>query len=143
MPKAITNRGKIAQAIIARVAAGEFLRDVCAYKGMPHPATFWEWVHGDADLASQWARARAMSALVEEGRVAALAQLVEDGEIEPDVARVAINARQWLAKIRDPKSYGDKLDVEHKGRIEVVPVLNITIAGPAPRIIEGESGDGE
>lgn len=143
MPAAIANREQILATILDRVAQGEYVHNICAEDGMPHPVTVQRWIAADEEVAAQWARARAMSALVEERRVAEHIDAMLAGELEPDVARVAINARQWLAKIRDPKSYGDKVELEHKGRVEIVPVLNITIAGPPPRIIEGEVGDGE
>lgn len=144
MPAAITNRDEIAQAIIERIAAGEFLTDICRDPGMPARQTFWEWVDRDEELATRCARARARAATEDERAVAELARRVVAGEIEPDAARTAANMHTWLAKVRNPKVYGDKLDVEHKGRITVVPVLNVTIAGPAPRIVEGEAEpDGE
>lgn len=139
MPAAITNRDEIVQTILERVAEGEYIADICAEPGMPNPKTVWKWIDGDEELTRQRLRARARSAAVEERRVSEIAAKLEAGEMAPEVARVAIHARTWLAKVRDPKSYGDKLDVEHKGRITVVPVLNVTIAGPAPRIIEGEA----
>ena len=139
MPARIANREAILATVIERVAAGEYVEDICAEEGMPHRVTVQRWLDEDEDAASQWARARARSAVVEERRVAALAAKVEAGELAPEAARVAINARQWLAKIRDPRSYGDKLDVEHRGTIKVQPVVEVVIAGPAPRIIEGDA----
>lgn len=139
MPARIANREAILAAVIDRVAAGEYVEDICAEEGMPGQSTLWDWINADDAIRDQWARARARSAVVEERRVAALAAKVEAGELAPEAARVAINARQWLAKIRDPRSYGDKLDVEHRGTIKVQPVVEVVIAGPAPRIIEGDA----
>lgn len=139
MPAAIANREEIIQTVLERVAEGEYITDICSEPGFPDPKTIWKWIDGDEELTRQRLRARARSAAVEERRVAEIAAKLEAGEMAPEVARVAIHARTWLAKVRDPKSYGDRLDVEHKGRVEVVPVLNVTIAGPAPRIIEGEA----
>lgn len=145
MPAAIANRDEIAQAIIERIAAGEFLTDICRDKGMPSRQTFWEWVDGDEALATQCARARARSAAEDERSVAELARRVVAGEIEPEAARTAANMHTWLAKVRNPKVYGDRLDVEHSGRVQVVPVLNVTLGPPGPLTIDVTPGapDGE
>lgn len=136
MPAAIANRAEIAQTIVRRIAGGEFLKDICAESGMPDRVTFWEWTVADPELATQCAHARALAASENEREVAELARKAAEGKIEPDAARVAINAHTWLAKVRNPKVYGDRVELEHKGRIEVVPVLNINLAGSTPPAID-------
>lgn len=143
MPRAIANRDALIQEVMDRVAAGEYVADICAEDGMPAQRTIWDWIDRDEEIRQQWVRARERSAAVEERRVAELAARVEAGDIAPEAARVAINARQWLAKIRDPRSYGDRLGVEHSGQVAVVPVLTVTIAGPAPAIIEGQAREAD
>lgn len=133
---------EVAQAIVERLEAGEFLNDICAEQGMPDPSTFRRWKRADEELARQCARARVEAAVVDEQKVAELAAKVIAGEIEPEAARVAINAHTWLAKVRAPRVYGDKLEVEATHR--VVPSLELTLSGPQPKIIEGEfTGEGK
>jgi len=135
MPAAIANRDEIAQAIIARIAGGEFVQDICAEEGMPNRSTFWEWLRADAALAAQCARARAEAAAVNEREVLLLAQRVlSTGEdaIAPEAARVAINAHTWLAKVRNPQVYGDKVSVDATVR-PAQPVLNMLLVdAPKP-----------
>lgn len=129
---------EVAQAIVERLAGGEFLKDICAEPGMPDRRTFWRWMDADHDLATQCAHARTRAAVVDEEKVAKIAAGVLDGTYEPDAARVAINAHTWLAKVRAPRVYGDKLEIE--ARVQVVPVLNVTVPG---RVIDVTPGGGD
>lgn len=131
-----TGLPEIAQVIVERLAAGEYLRDICSEEGMPDRRTVQRWMLADEAFAAQCARAREMAAELDEEEVERLARAVEAAELAPEAARVAINARTWLAKVRNPKRYGDRVELEHKGRIEVVPVLNVTMTGPAPTVID-------
>lgn len=72
MPAPIANRMEIIGRIIERVAAGEYVADICAETGMPAQSTLWDWIDRDEEVRAQWARARERSAAVEERRVAAV-----------------------------------------------------------------------
>ena len=51
-----------------------------------------------------------------------------NGEITPEMARVAIDACKWSAGKRQPKKYGDKLDIETKSDVNVRVVIGGTNA---------------
>lgn len=110
------DRARICAEVADRISMGEYLEDICARDGMPNRATILRWQMADGDFAAQCARARRISAEINERRVASLADGVVLGTTPPDAARVAINAYTWLAKVRDPQGYGDKAQVEHSGR---------------------------
>jgi uncharacterized protein (DUF885 family) len=145
MPAKIANRDEIMAIVIERIAAGEFTQDILAEDGMPDAATFRRWKAADEELARQCARARADAAEQNERSVAELARQVVEGTIEPDAARTAANMHTWLAKVRNPKVYGDRLDVEHSGKVQVIPVLNVSIGPPTlpPIDITPERTDGD
>ena len=44
---------------------------------------------------------------------------VESGKIEPNVARVSIDARKWLASKMYPKFFSDKLHLQHDMTVDV------------------------
>ena len=44
---------------------------------------------------------------------------VEKGKIEPNVARVSIDARKWLAAKMYPKFFSDKVQLKHDVRVDV------------------------
>lgn len=140
MPAAIANRGEIMDAIVALIADGKTHREIAAMEGMPGRRTIDDWVAADEEFRTRCARARAESAGLFEAKVEEIAGKVEREEMPPDAGRAAANMYQWLAMVRDRSRYGDKVDVTHKGKIEVVPVVNLTINGPAPRIIEHDDG---
>lgn len=145
MPAKIANRDEILATVIERIARGEFLTEICKDAGMPSRQTIWEWIDADEALATRCARARAWAAVEDERAVAELARQVVAGEIEPDAARTAANMHTWLAKVRNPKVYGDRLDVEHSGKVQVIPVLNVSIGPPTlpPIDITPERTDGD
>lgn len=123
--------------IIDRLGDGGFLQDICSEEGMPDRRTVQRWMKADPDLAAEIARARARAAEADEREVARITAGVLDGTFPPDAARVALSGRMWLAKVRAPKVYGDKLEIE--ARVQVVPVLNVTVPG---RVIDVTPGAG-
>ena len=44
---------------------------------------------------------------------------VESGKIDPQVARVSIDARKWLAAKMYPKFFSDKVHLQHEMRVDV------------------------
>ena len=123
--------GELKAAIVEKVAGGEYLRTFCGENGFPSRSTVARWLQEDADFATQYAHARESSGEVHEQSVAKLVDGVITGDIEPDAARVAINALTWLAKVRAPRQYGDQLDVKHSGGV-VVEVMRFSDGtGPA------------
>lgn len=61
---------------------------------------------------SEYARAREVAALMNEGEVADVTRDALDGKIDPDAARVGMAGLQWLAKVRDRARYGDKIEAQ-------------------------------
>ena len=81
-----------------------------------HECTFYAWVASDAELAEEYARAREAIAYKDEIGIEKLVVKVENGEIDPAAARVAIDGRKWLAGQRNPKVYGPKQDITTNGK---------------------------
>jgi hypothetical protein len=114
-----------ADAVCARVAEGESLRDACAAEGTTHP-TFLRWCGDDKALADQYARARGVSSDLE---------FLELGEIQREEPRLGpsgtvdagwvawkrlqIDTKKWELAKKEPKKYGDKIEHEHKGAFSV------------------------
>lgn len=78
--------------------------------------TFYAWVAADDELAEEYARARKAIAYKDENEIDKLAVAASNGEIDPAAARVAIDARKWLAGKRHPKVYGDRQDINLGGQ---------------------------
>jgi terminase small subunit-like protein len=98
----------LAQEICRRIVDGESLRAICADAGMPAKATVMTWLGRRPGFAASYARAREMSADADADDVKDIARRTLEGEVRPDVARVAIDALKWSAARRAPRKYGDK-----------------------------------
>lgn len=121
---------ELADAICAHMAEGPSLRKACEVIGV-HPSTFMDWVKDRPALAEQYARARSMGRAI---RFEALREIAaseperdQNGRIDPGwVAwkRLHIDAEKWSLSKEEPKKYGDKLELDHKGRIAVAKELS-------------------
>ncbi len=98
-------------------------------------STFYAWVASDETLAEEYARARVAIAYKDEVGIEKIVEQTERGEIDPAAARVAIDGRKWLAGKRNPKVYGDKLDVTSKDK-EISSVVVVASADKQKRLEE-------
>ncbi len=128
-----------ADAICARMAEGETLRQICRDEGMPEQRTVFRWLEASEAFRQQYARAREalMDTFADE-----IIDIAEDGRNDWEerenhrtgetyialnheaVARSAqrIDARKWLMAKCAPKKYGDKQQINATvdGTINVV-----------------------
>lgn len=130
----------IADQICEKIADGESLRTICEEEGMPSKTTVFRWLADDEQFRDQYARAREMQAdaifddilsIADDGRNDWMLRkygdderYVENGEALRRSA-LRIDARKWMAGKLRPKKYGDKLDVEHNGKVS----FEITVGG--------------
>jgi len=103
--------------ICERIANGESLRSICSNNDMPGRTAFFRWLQEDegVDLQNQYARAREQQADHYFEQVVEIADTEED----PQRARVMIDARKWVAGKMRPKIYGDRVDHNVGGGINV------------------------
>ena len=105
-----------ADAICDRIAAGESLRFLCHGEGMPNKATVMRWLQSDEHLEfrDQYARAREAQA---DHYFDAIIEIADDETLDVNRSRLMVDARKWAAGKLRPKVYGDKIDLNHSGRI--------------------------
>lgn len=110
--------------ICDKLADGKSLKSICEKEDMPSKATFYNWINNDKDLLDKYARAKddASDALADD--IQDISDKVLNGEYEANNARVAIDAKKWIASKLKPKKYGDKLDMTTNGKDMVVPILS-------------------
>lgn len=135
---------EMAARICERISDGESLRAILADDGMPASSTVFKWLSENAAFSEQYARAREAQAdavfdeiltIADDGRNDWMERENADGEnigwaINGEAVRrsqLRIDARKWMAGKLRPKKYGEKLDVEHTGQLEI----NVTIGGNA------------
>jgi hypothetical protein len=103
--------------IVQRISEGEPLRQICRDEHMPEWRTVYDWVAGDAEFAARIARARELGfdAIAEQAL-----DIADDRDDEPASRRVRVETRLKLLAKWSPKKYGDKLEHEHKGSLNLV-----------------------
>lgn len=124
---------ELAITICDRLANGEGLVSICKDKNMPHRSTVHDWLNPEhstyqSDFADKYARARDDQADYKAEEIESIADRVLSGELRPDAARVAIDAKKWTAAKLRPKRYGDKVEQEitHHG--------DVTFVNDVPRV---------
>jgi hypothetical protein len=93
---------EIAERIIEAIATGQSLRFTLSAKDMPSLSTWWRWLAAHPELWDQYTRAQEMKShlLIED------IPDIADGEEDPRLATVRINARVIYAEKCAPKVYG-------------------------------------
>jgi len=126
---------EIAEKILDSLMDGKSLRFICTADDMPHRSTIIRWMSDNADFATRCARAREMQADLMDDLILDTAE-----ETTPENAaasRVKIAAYQWRAAKLAPKRYGDKIEVEHAGRVSLTSMTDEELAaiatGSSPR----------
>lgn len=123
MPAPLEFDQATADIICERLAAGESLRAICGLErddSLPGQNTVYKWLDENSAFAKQYASARARQAdsKFDEADEIAKAATVENVQ----VARLQIDTIKWQASKLAPKKYGEKVELEHSGAIQVTKV---------------------
>jgi hypothetical protein len=109
---------EVADELCERIACGESLKGILrSREDMPEERTVMRWLAANDGFRQQYTRAREAQADADADAVGDVGQRVLLGEVEPNAARVAIDALKWAAGKRNAKKYGDRLDLNHSGAI--------------------------
>jgi hypothetical protein len=130
---------ELANAICADLSAGKSLRAACAQDGRPAPSTVLQWTEENAAFGEQYARARARGYMLLADEILAISDdssgdmtaPVKDGNGDtiaiarpnPEFvarSRLRVDSRKWMLSKMLPKVYGDKVEHEHKGSVNIV-----------------------
>lgn len=110
----------ISTEILTRIASGETVMEICGPHRdsfLPSETTFYKRLAEDAEYAAEYARAREAQAHHEADEIRKIADTATPEDY--NVARLRIDARKWRASKMAPKVYGDKLDLNHGGAVQV------------------------
>lgn len=111
MGRPSTFTDEIAAEICDRIAIGDSLAQICRDEGMPAVRTVMRWLREKEDFRQQYVRAREEQADADADAVADVGRRTLSGELDPQAARVAIDALKWTAAKRQPKKYGDRVEL--------------------------------
>ena len=112
---------KAKEIIIDGLANGKSLMTILKEsKETPVRMTVYNWLnknHDDFDtnFLDNYVRAREDSADLDAEKIEEITDKVLTGEYNPAAARVAMDGRKWTAGKKQPKKYGDKLDLTTGG----------------------------
>jgi hypothetical protein len=119
---------EVADAICDRLPA-EPLTEILADEGMPGYRTVMRWLRANPEFRQNYAHAREDQGDHDADKVAEIRAMLLRGEIEPDVARVAMDSCKWTAARRRPKVYGDKLELAGNAEQPLTVVVRKFSAG--------------
>lgn len=116
--KASLNDPAVVAKLCERISAGEGIKAICLDDDMPAARTVYSRMAADAEFRTLIAGAREAQ---QESEMDACIDMADNATMEDwQVVKLRIWARQWRAGKLAPKKYGDKLDVEHAGKVAVV-----------------------
>lgn len=121
MGRPSTYSEEVAEEICWRIRCGESLKQIVRDDDMPDERTVYRWLDDERHEAfrQQYARAREGMADADADAVNDIGRRVLSGEIDPQAARVAMDALKWSAGKRNAKKYGDKVQTELSGGVEL------------------------
>jgi len=120
--------------ICEQIADGKSLREICQAENMPNKSSVFRWLAKYPVLCDQYARAREAQADAIVDEILSIADDASTDFMERQTdagaswavngehiqrSRVRIDARKWLAGKLRPKVYGEKLDLNHTGAVNV------------------------
>jgi hypothetical protein len=107
------------------IESGGSLREWCRKKGTPDFSTVKRALRDcGGEYRAQYARAREDSADASHDRILDTAKKVTDGSLEPDRARIEIDARKWSAGRMKPKKYGDRIFNDVNAKVDMSATIS-------------------
>ena len=101
-----------------RIGNGESLRETAKDLGIPFQ-TVWSAIMIDERRRATYEDAKMSRAHYHAAKIEEILEEVAAGKMEPQVARVSIDARKWLAAKMYPKFFSDKLQLQHDVTVDV------------------------
>ena len=115
---------QILEAIAGGVGLINFLDD--NKETMPSYPTVRRWLREEPEFLSDYARAREDQGDYDGDLIRECALKVMSGDLDPNGARAAMDGLKWNAARRQPKKYGDKVEIATIGTMQVSHTLDIS-----------------
>ena len=101
-----------------RIGNGESLRAIAKDNGMPF-STVWCSIMSDEERRYLYEDAKLSRAHYHAAKIEEILEDVESGKIDPQAARVSIDARKWLAAKMYPKFFSDRVQLQYDVSVDV------------------------
>ncbi|MCB0448420.1 MAG: hypothetical protein KDD03_13115 [Gelidibacter sp.] len=118
--------------IIEGISNGKSLKSLLDNnKELPARQTVYNWLNSehldfDVSFLDNYVRAREESADLDAETIQDIAEKTLNGTYDPQSARVAMDAYKWNASKKQPKKYGDKVDLTTNGK-DITSITRIII----------------
>jgi hypothetical protein len=135
---------KQTETILQRIANGDSLVTITKDKSLPCYARVTKELRQCQEFASKYAQAREDQADWYAQQILEIVKQVLAGEIDPQAARVAVDALKWTASKLKPRMYGDRITTEltgaHGGPVAVIAAtIDVTQAAEQYRkLMQGD-----
>ena len=106
---------------------------------MPGYSTVLLWRSSNREFAALYAKAREDQADVYADQILDIADQAVRREVDVHCARLAIDARKWVASKLKPRAYGDRVGVEYSGALTATVTRPLERA-PEPQHVAGRFG---
>lgn len=131
MTYSVEDRQQIYTRVCHGIANRLSLRKICAQDGMPTKETIRLWLLDDANFFAQYTRAREARADERAEYIDEITEKVLEGTLDPQAARVIIDAEKWQAGKENSKRYGERRIIQ--GDDEAPAVKTEVAVSPADK----------
>ena len=111
---------EITDEICTRLAGGQSLRDICIPEDMPNKSTVLLWVVTGREIdgterqfSDQYHAAREAAGYSHADEALALRYELRSGELDPQSAKVILDALKWGAERMSPKRHSQRQEMDH------------------------------
>ncbi len=114
---------ELEESILSQLEDGISLVKICLQPGVPSRRTVLKWMRENEAFSAKCAHARVASGERAAERMEEINELVMQGLLDPQSAKVVSSNLQWTASKLASKVYGDKTKVEHSGNISLAQLV--------------------
>ena len=111
--------------IFHRIGEGESLRVVSNNYGVPY-STLHDRIHKEESKKLRYLEALTSRAMYHASRIEEIIELVEEGRMSPLSAKIAIDARKWIASRFHPRQFSERL--MGGGKMEAIDIGKLHLA---------------
>ena len=104
---------ELAEDICDHIAGGKSLREFCRAPNAPSTSTVCRWIVSKPEFWEQYREAREAAGFAHADRMIELAELIEQGGIEHQAAKVMMDAYRWAAERMASKHHAPNQKIEH------------------------------
>lgn len=121
----------LALSICEHIAGGKSLRSFCREEDAPALSSVCLWIVTKPEFSEQYRRAREAAGYAHADDILDMADEVYNGTLEPQSAKVIIDAKKWAAERMAPKAHSPRQEVDHTSTDgSMTPPTRIELVAP-------------